>query len=172
MKKYKIKISEERHAKELESLGSVFMPMVKGAISSEDLVGVDIILNWREIVGNTISNFCFPLKTKVNPRDNCRTLYLEVPAGGYALEIQHKTSYLLNKINAYFGYTAIHKLNVAQNMTRRPIDFMAEAPSPKKAEITEEDKNYLQQVVNEIKNENLREILIKIGKNIISDQKE
>jgi len=172
MKKYKINISEERHSSDLESLGSIFMPIIKNSLSAEDLIGTDIILNWRNIIGNEMATFCQPLNTKYNPHTNCRTLYIETPVGGFALEIQHRENYILEKINAYFGYQAIHKLNISQNANIRPMFTGKKAENTQELEVSEEDKKYLMQLTEEIKDEKLRENLIKIGKKILLANKE
>jgi len=147
------------------------MPIIKNAVSAEDLVGTEIILNWKDMVGEDIRRFCQPAKTKYDPRNGVRTLYVETPVGGFALEIQHKERYLLDKINAYFGYTAIHKINVSQNTDMRPMQ-VPEIKQIKEDNFTDEEKKYLSDIVSEIKDENLREILLKIGKNIILSKKE
>ena len=173
MKKYKINISEEPHCNDLESLGSIFIPIIKDMISSGDLVGADIILNWQEIVGKEIASFCNPLKTKYNPKENYRTLYIEVPGGGFALEIQHKERYILDKINSYIGYQAVQRLNISQNMNMQIKTFQEKRiTKDKKQNLTEEEKTYLKNISEEIKDEKLREILINIGQNVIAEQKE
>lgn len=171
MKKYKLNISEEPHCCELESLGSIFIPLIKSAISAEDLVGVDILLNWKDVVGNEIFSYCQPIKTKFNPKNSERTLYLEVPVGGFALEIQHKEKYIIDKINAYFGYNAIHKINITQNINMHIRKNNDENYNSEAKIISEEDEKYLLDLTTEIKDSKLRENLIKIGKNVISSEK-
>ncbi len=173
MKKYKINISAEHHCRDLESISSIFIPIIKDMISAEDLIGVDIVMNWQKIIGKEIASFCTPLKTKYNPNDNKRTLYVEVPVGGFALELQHKENYVLDKINSYIGYEAIHKLNISQNMNKQPeMISLEKKQQSKELKLTEEQKVYLQEVTKEIKDENLRKILINIGQNVINEQKE
>ena len=170
MTTYKLNISDEPHCHDLESLGSVFIPIIKNAVSSEDLIGSDIIMHWRTIVGDTIRKFCRPVKTKFSPRTDIRTLYVETPVGGFALEIQHQEQYILDKINAYFGYAAIHKIKVSQNIDMLPP--MPEKPQKKEAALSANQEEMLFQAIDEIKDENLREILLKIGKNVILSNKE
>lgn len=172
MKKYKINISSERHNRDLESLGSIFIPLVEGAVSSDDLIGVDIILHWEDIAGKDIYNFSYPKQTKFNPKTNMRTLYIDVPVGGFALELQHKENYILNKINAYFGYNAVHKLNINQDMNMLPKDFGSESSPKKEKMLTPEEEKYLQELLQDIKDEKLKEILTNLGKNILTDKKE
>ena len=173
MKKYKINISEEPHCRDLESLGSIFVPLIKNAISSEDLVGIDILLSWREIVGDEIYSYCEPIKTKFDYKNSERTLYLEVPIGGFALEIQHKEKYIIDKINAYFGYNAVHKINITQNADRkvREVKYIKEETPKKDKKISEEDEKYLLNLITGIKDDKLRENLVKIGKNVILSEK-
>lgn len=170
MKKHKINISEERHNKSLESLGSIFIPIVKGSLSAQDLIEIEIICRWHDIVGKELSSFCFPMKTKYDPKQDCRTLIVEVPLGGYALEMQHKEHYLLEKINAYFGYKAVHKLNITQNANRRPVFVENKVDKNSEKVVSPENMAYLTSLTAEIKDEKLREILIKIGKNVLSNE--
>ena len=172
MKKYKINISSERHNRDLESLGSIFVPLVEGAVSSDDLIGVDIILHWEDIAGKDIYNFSAPKQTKFDPKTNKRTLYVDVPVGGFALELQHKENYILNKINAYFGYNAVHKLNINQDMNMLPRNFGQDTSVKKEKKLTPEEEKYLQEILQDIKDEKLKEILTNLGKNIIANKKE
>lgn len=171
MKKVKIHISDEPHCHELESLGSIFKPIMRDAMSAESFVEAEIVLNWIDIVGIDIAKFCNPLKTKFDVANNRRTLFVEVPVGGFALELRHREDYMLDKINAYMGYQAVHQINVAQNINMRinqPKIYKAESPE---RELTEDEKKYLEELVFEIKDEKLRENLIKLGKNVLLSKK-
>lgn len=172
MKKIKMRISEERKSKDLESWGSILMPLAKMIFSAEDMVETDIILNWQDIIGVEFAAFCRPLKAKYDARVNIRTVFIEVPAGGFALELQHKEKYLLEKINTYFGYNAVHKLNISQNMNMQlPIwDKTVSSPQPEKV-LALADEKYLQELVDDIKDDKLKEILLKLGKSVILAQK-
>ena len=171
MKKVKINISEERHCKELESLGSVFMPIMKDVLEGRDLVEIDIMLCWENIVGKEIASFAIPTKVKFNPKTDQRTVYLEVPVGGFALELQHKEQYILDKINSYFGYMSVHKLSISQNANAKPrINILPQKDVRKK--FTESEKKYLEDIQEGINDDKLKEILIKLGENVISSNKE
>ena len=171
MKKNKIHISEERHSQDLESLGSIFMPIMKDAMSAEDFVEADIIWHWRDIIGDELACFTNPVKTKFNPRDNLRTLYIEVPAGGFALELHHREDYILKTVNAYFGYQAVHKLNIAQNINMSLNKKFLPKQTEKEQKLEESEEKYLAELVAEIKDEKLREILVKLGKSVILSKK-
>lgn len=167
-KKAKIKISEERHCHELESLGSIFIPIMNGAFDAKDFIEVDVMLKWEDIIGKEIALFSTPTKVKFNPKTDERVIYIDVPVGGFALELQHREIYLLDKINSYFGYKAIHKLQISQNVNMRIKKIQ---PMKKKPLLTDGDKKYLSDMSDGIKNDELKEILIKLGENVISSKK-
>ena len=172
MKKVKIHISDEPHCRELESLGSIFRPIMRDALSAESFVEADIILNWIDIIGIEIAKFCNPLKTKFDPVSNKRTLFVEVPSGGFALELRHRENYILDKINAYLGYRAVHQLNIAQNINIHIRSFATKTDAGTKRILNDEEQKYLEELVAEIKDEKLRENLIKLGTNVILSKKE
>ena len=172
MKKDKINISDEPHCRDLESLGSIFMPLIKNVMEAEDLIGIETLLHWKDIVGKEIYDYSYPKQTKFNPKTNQRTLYIEVPVGGFALELQHKENYMLNKINAYFGYNAVHKINIAQNINIPPVRYGLDTRYQKEINLSAEDEEYLQETLKDIKDEKLRKILTNIGKNVIKNKKE
>lgn len=171
MKKIQIHISEEPHCKDLESLGSIFVPLVKDIMSAEDFVEADILLNWRDIVGQEISSFAYPLKVKYNHKENVRTLYIEVPVGGFALEMQHREEYLLEKLNAYFGYKAVHKINISQNIQLRP-QIKSIKKVDKEIKLNEFEKKYVESIVDGIKDDKLKEILTKLGESVVLSNRE
>ncbi len=171
MKKIKIHISDEPHCRDLESLGSIFKPIMRDAMSAESFVEAEIILNWIDIVGIDVAKFCNPLKTKFDVADNLRTLYVEVPVGGFALELRHREDYMLEKINAYMGYRAVHRLNIAQNINMRLRQMNPLEQKKPEQELSADEKEYLDELVSEIKDEKLRENLIKLGTNVILSKK-
>lgn len=171
MKKKKIHISSERHNRDLESLGNVFIPIMKEVMSAEDFIEADVIMHWIDIVGEELAGFCNPLKTRFDIKDNTRTLYMEVPVGGFALELRHREDYILEKVNAYFGYKAVHKLNISQNVNMKLRGFVCKKCKKEEQKLNASEENYLSELTAEIKDEKLREILIKLGKSVILSNK-
>lgn len=170
-KKIKMNISDERHCQELESLGSIFMPIMKDAFSSSDFVETDIMLNWVNIIGEEISSYCTPINIKYNPKSNQRVINVEVPIGGFALELQHKEQYILDKVNAFLGYKGVHKLNITQNINK-VIKNKHTKKENTKNKLSFEDKEFIKELSNGIKDDKLKEILIKLGENVITENRE
>jgi len=170
MKKTEIYISKEHSCRGLQSLSSILLPLAKEILKAEDFVEADILLNWYDVIGAEMAAYVNPVKVRFNPRTNIRTLFVEVPAGGFALELQHKETYILEKINAYFGYKAVHKINITQNMNMHPR-IPALKKAKKEAKLTPDEENSLNELVEGMDNEKLKEILLKLGKSVIISQK-
>lgn len=105
-----------------------------------------LVRNWAEIAGHSVALIAVPLKI-IWPR---QAGTFKLPAGGAkntaalrgenrrlptgallviscsayeALKLQHETSELIARINRFFGYQAIGKIRIEQNMT--PIRYAA-----------------------------------------------
>ena len=76
------------------------------------------------------------------------------------------------KINTFFGYNAVAKLKIIQNnspenflITKKPIDNV------KKILVSEEEQNYITEIIKDVDNNNLREHLENLGKAVFSNKK-
>ena len=88
------------------------------------------------------------------------------------MEIQHRESQILNKINAYFGYDAVAKLKIIQNscpenflFTKKPIDNV------KKNLVSPEEHNYITEIIKDVDNNELRRHLEILGEAVLGSKK-
>lgn len=116
-------------------LGGVFAD----AYAKQGFASRELVTRWAEIAGTQVANFSEPLKIQW-PRpvegqpQQAATLILRVE-GPMALEIQHMSDIILEKVNRFFGWNAVGKLALRQAplsraATRRkikPIDPAAVA---------------------------------------------
>ena len=91
----------------------------------------------------------------------------------FAVEIKHREKYILDKINTYFGYKAISSIKIMQNNdvssnTYKPK--LNSTPPPNK--LDDETSKKIKNMCNDIKNEKLKEILIKLGHSIYTDNQQ
>ncbi len=167
MKKVKINISNERYCTGLTSIGNIVSPIVKDMFTAEDLLFADLYSNWSEIVGLELSSYSTPKKIKFKIRENLHILFIDVPLGGFALELKHREEYLLSKINSYFGYNVIHELKINQNINCLLNKNTTIKNAKKDVRLEESDENYILNLANGIKDEKLKKILIKLGQNVV-----
>ena len=94
---------DDRKTKDLQPLTFSLMPLAKKLFGKKGFVEIDIITNWAEIVGENLARYSIPQKIHfpLNSRNN-GCLYLDVMSGAFAVEIQHREKYIIDKINMYF----------------------------------------------------------------------
>lgn len=98
----------------------------------------EILSRWQTIVGPEIATYCEPLKINW-PRPNPKTgeappepatLVLRVE-GPMALEIQHLSAVILERVNRFFGWQAVGRLALRQApLSRRERPAPPKAPDP------------------------------------------
>ena len=166
-------INDERRASGFASLSSTILPFAKSILGKKGFVEIDIPAGWSKIVGDELASWSVP--QKIDFKKGSRTggiLHLCVPSGAFALEIQHREKFILEKINTYFGYNAVSQLKIIQN-SGLDIESLTSIHQPpeKKTLVTGEEENYINSLAEEVSSPMLKEILVKLGKSVFSDNK-
>jgi hypothetical protein len=98
-------------------------------LKSQGFASTEIIARWADIVGPEIAAYSEPMKInwprnpdEDNPEPATLVLRVEGPA---ALEIQHLSAVILERVNRFFGWQAIGRIALRQAPLRR-----REAPVP------------------------------------------
>lgn len=163
--------SRRRSSGEFQSLAKSILPLARHVLGKKGFAEVDILSNWNTIIGEELAAYTFPQKIdfKRGERTN-GTLHLAVPSGAFALEVQHREKFILQKINTYFGYNAVSGLRIAQNAGISLTDMLPKESGrrPKKL-VTVEEENYIKDLAEEINSPELKEILIKLGQSVFTD---
>lgn len=174
MKKNELEIvSDERRTYGLTAFSKMVMPVAKSILGQKGFVEIDIITNWESLVGEELADYTFP--QKIDFKRGCKNngvLHICVPSGAFALELQHRERSILNKINTYFGYNAVSALKILQN-NDLSIKNENKYPlkSPKKTLVTIEEENYIKDLSEDVQNSQLQEMLVKLGRSVISNNK-
>lgn len=109
----------------------------------QGFVHAQIILNWSSIVGEHFARLCKPLKLTFPYKDRSQgRLYLTAPSV-LSLELHFQHEQILEKINQYFGYKAIHKITILHSSSK-PLQkkTLAKAVQPLPLQIQEHLKAY------------------------------
>ncbi len=134
----------------------------------------EILAHWREIVGADIAGFCAPERIRW-PRMNAQhaansrrklggTLVIRV-TDGRAVELQHETSRIIDRVNTYYGYEAIIGITLVQG----PLPAQA-AVAVKRPALDAEREGELEQAVGQIENESLRHALTRLGRGALAQK--
>lgn len=169
-----ILISNERKTHDLLAAGQMIMPLVKKVLGKKGFVEIDVLTNWDKIVGEELAEFVFPQKIDFKRGEkNNGILHVCVPSGAFALEVQHREKYIVNKINTYFGYNAVSGLKIMQNSElcldceKTEKRFQAR-PQPL---VSPQEEMYIKELSAEVENPSLQEALEKLGRSVISNNK-
>ena len=101
-------------------LGGVFSE----AFAKQGFASRELVTRWAEIAGTDIAKFSEPLKIQwprpVEGQEQVpATLILRVE-GPMALEIQHSSDAILQRVNRFFGWNAVGKIALRQAPLSRP----------------------------------------------------
>ncbi len=157
----------------ISSISQAMLPLVKQVLGKKGFVEIDILSNWDNIIGGELAQFSFPQRIdfKRGERNN-GILNLSVPTGAFAVEIQHREKFIIERINTYFGYNAVSRLKIIQN-NELDIDEIKEINQGKQHKIlvTAEEQNYINDLAEDLNNPALKEILIKLGQSVFDNNK-
>ncbi|MGI8527442.1 MAG: DUF721 domain-containing protein [Pseudolabrys sp.] len=124
----------------------------------------ELVTRWADIAGAEIAAHCEPAKIQWpraagddDPEPATLVLRVEGPA---ALDIQHQSAVILERVNRFFGWQAIGKLALRQAPLRRREKPAAPKP-PDQAKIAEIAGN-----MPEIGDEDLRQALARLGASV------
>jgi hypothetical protein len=101
----------------------------------QGFASTELVTRWADIVGEEIAAHCEPMRIKW-PRGGDpeapepATLVLRVE-GPVAIEIQHQSGMILERVNRFFGWRAVGRLALRQApLTRRRPPQARPAPDP------------------------------------------
>lgn len=141
-------------------LGDVF----SDAYAKQGFAARELVNRWAEIAGAEIAAHSEPLKiqwprpVEGQPQEPA-TLVLRVE-GPMALEIQHASDVILQRVNRFFGWSAVGRLALRQApLSRR--DKPKPAPAPDPAEVAK-----LAESLASVEDEDLRTALARLGASI------
>jgi hypothetical protein len=150
-------------------LGDFVAPLVEPILAKQGFGEASLIGSWPEIVGETISRHCRPIKLQWPPRPQKRdpespvepaTLVLRVE-GGFALEAQHSAALIIERVNMHLGWSCVGKLAFRQGPVEQPR--VRRPPAPPSAEAVEK----AQAASAAIEGEALRDALARLGARVI-----
>jgi hypothetical protein len=118
-----------------------------------------IVTDWRAIVGDTVAERSAPERLmRGRGADQGGTLRLRV-AGVWALEFQHMAPGLIARINGYFGYAAVTRIQFIQ----APLPSAKRVPAPP-APLPPEAEARLAAMTAKIDDPELRERVLALGR--------
>jgi hypothetical protein len=143
-------------------LAEVLRKTLTDAFAKQGFASVELVTRWPEIVGAEIAahsqpeKIQWPRSPQRNDTPDPGTLLLRVE-GPTALEIQHLSGVILQRVNQFFGWQAVGSLRLRQAPLARARERRAPA-SPDPAALAR-----LEASLGDIKDDNLRGALARLG---------
>src|SRR5271163_2787976 len=134
------------------------------AYAKQGFAARELVTRWAEIAGPEIAAHSEPLKMQwprpvEGQNQEPATLVLRVE-GPTALEIQHSSDVILQRVNRFFGWNAVGRLALRQ----APLSRRDRAPPPREPDAQSIAK--VAQTLGSIEDEELRAALARLGASI------
>jgi hypothetical protein len=141
-------------------LADLLHKTLNDAFAKQGFASTELVTRWAEIVGHEIADHSQPEKIQWTRPVEGRmpdpgTLVLRVE-GPTAVEIQHLSGVVLERVNRFFGWQAVGALRLRQAPLGRKARTAAPAPDP-------ETTARIAAGLGEIADENLRDALARLG---------
>jgi hypothetical protein len=145
-------------------LADIARKTLNQAFAKQGFASAELVTRWAEIVGTEIAAHCEPERIRWprpvgrdSPEPGILVLRVEGPA---AIEIQHQSAVVLERINRFFGWRAVGDLRLRQApLGRRKVARPAERDAAKEARIAAS--------LNEIADDRLRAALARLGAAVV-----
>lgn len=161
----------EPRSRKFEGLAPLIKDMnqlTKNVFSGRGFVGVDLIANWSDIVGDELAvgvlpvRLTFPYKQRTNG-----VLHVRAAGGTFALLFEHQKARVIERVNTYFGYPAISEVRIVQGAIKLPKSEPDEIEWP----LGDEEVQALLQKIDGIEDADLRSKTFELGVAMIQKRK-
>lgn len=129
-------MSENQRRSRTQAIGGLIAKLTAPLLVQRGIAETRIVTDWPAIVGVELARRCLPERLAFAPgRRREGTLCVRVESA-WALELQHGTPAIVERINTYFGYRAVARLDLIQApvLNRGPAASRpATAPEPQAA---------------------------------------
>ena len=141
----------------LRSFKDTLPKNVKRIINKKGHIYSETLSNWKYLVGEELFKCCYPKTFKSSNKFGVSTLVIMVKRG-HEVDIEYSKKDILNKMNAYFGYSVVEKLKL--------ISFDDEQKISSKLKINENNVtiNRYKDKISDVKNEKIKQSLLELTK--------
>ncbi len=150
-----------------KAIGRIAPGILNGVFQKRGFAQGQILAQWPGIAGEELARFCCPEKiTWPRPghgNGQGAILVLRVE-GPVAIEVQHSTPQLIERINSFFGYQAICKISIRQGPLPRRHITQRRRPRP----LSGPEEQKLNTSLRGITDAKLQKALLRLGRGVIA----
>ena len=156
----------------LQPLRQSTWPVMKKSFEKYGFSATDILINWRAIVGDDLSARAIPhriswprsLSSATRNHNGIKggTLIVQAEDGPSAVEIQYLELEIVERINVFYGYSAITRIKVIQG----PLGFRHPERQNKRKALSDEQTRHLDSLSQTTLEAPLSKALYRLGEQI------
>ena len=146
----------------LRSFKDTLPTKVKKILKKKGHIFSETLDNWRYIVGDELFKVCYPKSFKSSNKFSASTLSIMVKRG-HEVEMEYSKNEIIKKINTYFNDRIVEKI--------RLITFDGNQKIFKREIIKDVTKNHYTKKIADIKNEKIKNSLLKLSKLLKNNEK-
>lgn len=151
-----------------QQAGALLPRLVAPALRKQGFAEADIVTRWRQIVGPVLADHSVPDRLRMG-RDG-GTLWVTVE-GAFALEMQHLQPVIIDRINGYFGFQAVSRLNLRQAPLPISSTQRSAPAEPTEKDLAESAEDLAPTEGGETPRTPLTEALIRLGARMKSENR-
>ncbi len=149
-----------------KNISQILKPIfVKGQKTKDNFLVINNLnKNWQKIIGDKCWQFCTPKKIKFEKNKKADgVLTIAANSSAIAFYLEASTNQIIENIASYYGYKIISDIRIIQE----PKVLVGEKLAEINQNISQKSKDLIFNSTLEIKDQELREILQKLGKSIL-----
>ena len=146
----------------LRSFKDTLPTKVKKILKKKGHIFSETLDNWRYIVGDELFKVCYPKSFKNSNKFSISTLNIMVKRG-HEVEMEYSKTEIIKKINTYFNDRIVEKI--------RLITFDSNQKIFKREIIKDVTKNRYTKKITNIKNEKIKNSLLKLSNLLKNNEK-
>lgn len=127
----------------------------------QGFVEARLITKWADIVGADLARATLPQRFRRTPDGGTLTVRA---SGAAALQLQHYTPQIIERVNAYFGHRAVTRLNLVQG----PIPPRPTRGRRRPAPLPESEAAELERLTGSLTDSRLQAALRSLGRGVIA----
>lgn len=153
------KVQKMRHPR---AIGSLIGKPARAALVKRGFAQADILSNWLSIVGPNLADNSSPEKLNYHKKSNNEATLRVRVAPGWAPEFQHFEPLIIDRINSFFGYRAVARLQLIQAPISRATPKIQKESVP----LTSDQSAWVSKVTSDVADDDLKKRLTAIAESL------
>jgi hypothetical protein len=142
------------------SIGTLLPKAAAAALDQRGFASGAVLNRWPDIVGDDLSSYAVPIEIKFQrQRNDQATLVLQVSSGAAATLLQMKAPLIIERVNTFLGYGAIHRIQSVQG----PLPPKRKAQAPVPVKLSAEEESDVVQATRQISSPEIRTAMTDLG---------